>query len=363
LNSLLTSKVAELEKVSHKLSKSSELIKKYEYKLAEQSNQLETSIMKFSEEAKNVSVYETNYNLVADKLKSLNEVLIQERATAASVATEAANLSKEREKLAAELLELQRKLCGALTEKDSLVKELHTFKQEHEILMKKNKEQRELMKKELAELKSKISKPNVSFESKMEEKIASNIEQRLENMMEQSHKYLSEIEGYKAEIARLKAEALAEVEKLTANHEKLFKEQKDKYSHSIKKYLSEIKKLKEAAKEMTETNDFLTEQINNLNKQIFEYSNKENEENEYTTTRPIHKRLLDLSMNTSMANKSLIDMNQLSSIDMNNRYKKNLENDESIADGTPVKSSNTPSTSNPMTPSSTVKKQKQCAQQ
>jgi len=138
LNSLLTSKVAELEKVSHKLSKSSELIKKYEYKLAEQSNQLETSIMKFSEEAKNVSVYETNYNLVADKLKSLNEVLIQERATAASVATEAANLSKEREKLAAELLELQRKLCGALTEKDSLVKELHTFKQEHEILMKKS---------------------------------------------------------------------------------------------------------------------------------------------------------------------------------------------------------------------------------
>jgi len=355
--------VAELEKVTHKLAKSSDLIKKYEYKLAEQSNQLETSIMKFSEEAKNVSVYETNYNLVADKLKSINELLIQERANSVNLTAEVSSLNKEKEKLATELLELQRKLCGALTEKDSLVKELHIFKQEHEILMKKNKDQRELMKKELTELKSKMSKPNVSFESKMEEKIASNIEQRLENMMEQSHKYLSEIEGYKAEITRLKAEAATEVAKLTNDNEKLLKEQKDKYAHSIKKYLSEIKKLKEAAKEMTETNDFLTEQIKNLNKQIFEYSNKENEENEYTTTKPIHKRLLDLSMNTSMVNKSMNDMNQLSSIDMNNRYRKNLENDESIMGNTPIKSANTPSTSNPMTPSSTVKKQKQCAQQ
>lgn len=126
--------------------------------------------------------------------------------------------------------------------------------------------------------------------------------------------------------------------------------------------MNEIKKLKEAAKEMTETNDFLTEQINNLNKQIFEYSNKENECDSETMTKPIHKRLLDLSMNTSMSNKSMSDMNQLSSIDMNNRYRKNLENDDSM--GTPVKNPMTPSSaSNPMTPSSTVKKQKQCAQQ
>ena len=126
--------------------------------------------------------------------------------------------------------------------------------------------------------------------------------------------------------------------------------------------MNEIKKLKESTKEMVETNDFLTEQINNLNKQIFEYANKENEcDSENTTmTKPIHKRLLDLSMNTSMANKSSSDFNQLSSIDMNNRYHKNLENDESIS--TPQKSMNAAS-SNPMTPSSTVKKQNQCAQQ
>lgn len=116
---------------------------------------------------------------------------------------------------------------------------------------------------------------------------------------------------------------------------------------------------------MTETNEFLTEQINNLNKQIYEYSNKENEcDSENTTsTKPIHKRLLDLSMNTSMANKSMSDMNQLSSIDMNNRYRKNLENDDS-GPSTPARMPMTPSSvSNPMTPSSTMKKQKQCAQQ
>lgn len=112
---------------------------------------------------------------------------------------------------------------------------------------------------------------------------------------------------------------------------------------------------------MVETNDFLTEQINNLNKQIFEYANKENEcDSENTTmSKPIHKRLLDLSMNTSMANKSTNDLNQLSSIDMNNCYRKNLENDDSVS--TPQKSMTT--ASNPMTPSSTVKKQNQCAQQ
>jgi hypothetical protein len=130
--------------------------------------------------------------------------------------------------------------------------------------------------------------------------------------------------------------------------------------------LSEIKKLKESAKEMTETNEFLTEQINNLNKQIYEYSNKENEcdSDNTTSTKPIHKRLLDLSMNTSLANKSMNDMNNFSSIDMNNRYRKNLNDDSVVAPMTPARNPMTPSNvSNPMTPSSTTKKQKQCAQQ
>ena len=92
---------------------------------------------------------------------------IQEKANYANMAAEMCTMSKEKEKLAAELLELQRKLCSALTEKDSYVKELHAFKVEFDLSMKKNKEQREVMKKELAELRSKMSKPNVSFESKL----------------------------------------------------------------------------------------------------------------------------------------------------------------------------------------------------
>ena len=69
----------------------------------------------------------------------------------------------------------------------------------------------------------------------MEQKIASNIEQSLENMVEQSHKYLSDIENYKIEIAKLKSEAAAEVEKISKSHEKFLKEQKEMYSHSVKK--------------------------------------------------------------------------------------------------------------------------------
>lgn len=149
--------------------------------------------------------------------------------------TEIHTLTKEKEKLASELIELQRKLCSALTEKDGHIKELHNVKQDYEMSLKKHKEIRESMKKELTELKSKMAKPNVSFESKMEEKIASNIETRLENMIEQSHKYLSDIEGYKTEIVKLKADAVLQVEKLSKSHEKLTKEQKDKYNHSLKK--------------------------------------------------------------------------------------------------------------------------------
>lgn len=71
LQSLLTNKDADFKKVSMKLNKSCELIKQYEVKLAEQKNQIETSLMKYSEESKNVSAYESNYNLLAEKLKVL----------------------------------------------------------------------------------------------------------------------------------------------------------------------------------------------------------------------------------------------------------------------------------------------------
>ena len=55
------------------------------------------------------------------------------------------------------------------------------------------------------------------------------------------------------------------------------------------------------------------------------------------------------------------DLNRLSSIDMNSKYKSNLaEYDESLIK-TPSKQLIDPS--NQMTPSSTVRKQKQCAQQ
>ncbi len=232
--------MAELEKVSIKLNKSCELIKQYEVKLAEKNNQLETVGLKYSEEAKHVSAYENNYNLIAEKLKQMNETLIQEKANSANLIAEIKALGQEKEQFSKELLELQRKLCAELTEKDNYIKDLHTVKQEHEHALKKRKEEKDALKKEVFDLQSKLaeiqSKPiNVSFESKMEQKFEKNIQAKLDAMVEQSHKYLHEIENYKAEIVKLKAEAVEEVEKITKSHEKLCKEQKDKYNHTLKK--------------------------------------------------------------------------------------------------------------------------------
>ena len=154
-----------------------------------------------------------------------------------------------------------------------------------------------------------------------------------------------------ADIERLKEEY---------NHQKQIKE----YKHSIKKNTNELAKYKELEKDMQSTNDFLTDQINNLNKQIFELSNKENDfESDSSVKKPVNKRLNELSLNNSsvLNNSNEKDFNRLSSIDMNSKYKSNLaENDESLTK-TPTKQLIDPS--NQMTPSSTVRKQKQCAQQ
>lgn len=169
----------------------------------------------------------------------MNEALIQEKANTGNLVSEMNSLGKEKEQLAKELLEIQRKHCAVLTEKDNLLKDLHTAKQEHEHTLKKHLSQKETLKKEVAELQTKLSeqqaKPNVSFESKMEQKMEKNIQNKLEAMVEQSHKYLNDIENYKAEIVKLKAEAVTEVEKITKSHERLCKEQKDKYNHTLKK--------------------------------------------------------------------------------------------------------------------------------
>ena len=93
-------------------------------------------------------------------------------------------------------------------------------------------------------------------------------------------------------------------------------------------------------------------------------SNKENEfETDSAVKKPVNKRLNELSMNNSSMfnNSNEKDHNRLSSIDMNSKYKANMaENDESLSK-TPTKQLIDPS--NQMTPSSSIRKQKQCAQQ
>lgn len=169
--------------------------------------------------------------------KAMNENLIQERSNSAQLKSELSSLVKEKENLSKELLELQRKLCSELTEKDNYGKELHNTKKEHEAIVKKYASRVESLKVEIVELREKMSKSNVSLESMMDKKIESNIQNKLDAMVEQSHKYLNDIENYKAEIAKLKVDAQSEVERLNKEHVKLTKEQKDKYNHTLKKVI------------------------------------------------------------------------------------------------------------------------------
>ncbi len=155
---------------------------------------------------------------------------------------------------------------------------------------------------------------------------------------------LNEIQSLKAEVSKLTKER------------KLYKEE-----HKENKQLKQsVEKLNGTLKEMQETNDFLTSQINNLNQHIFELNNgqaenKENSQvNEATETldsqRLINKPLARLTGSVAPGSSSNANAT-LNQVDMNNS---NFS--------TPTRS-NMNKTVNLSTPSSSVKKQNQCAQQ
>ncbi len=124
-------------------------------------------------------------------------------------------------------------------------------------------------------------------------------------------------------------------------------------------------------KDQQDTNNFLTNQINNLNKQIFELENKENGENEMRSeNRPhfVNKRLLEVSLmeegscslssgDISSKHLHVQDQNQCKKLDLSFNQPTPSKLTSSLV------SPSSTSANYSMTPSTTQKKQVQCAQQ
>ncbi len=213
-----------------------------------------------------------------------------------------------------------------------------------------------------AKLKQQIEQLRRAIETASREShtVDPNIQAQLASLVEEKQTYFNEIQTLKTELNKYLKER------------KLYKEEhKDnkQLKQVINKHLSEIDKLNQAVKDMQETNDFLTSQINNLNQHIFELNNAgNNKENSVVEDgfelvnpkrQPVNKRLAELTGATSLLggeNNTLTKKttSTLSQIDLNNS--------EFNAFATPNRSEMSKPMNMP-TPSSTVRKQNQCAQQ
>ena len=200
-----------------------------------------------------------------------------------------------------------------------------------------------------------------------------NLQAQLTSLIDEKQQHFNEIQTLKTELGKL----LKERKQYKEEH----KDNKQ-LKQVINKHLSEIDKLNQAIKEMQETNDFLTQQINTLNQHIFELNNggagnKENDETnrvvdegfellEPKRNQPISKRLADLS-GTSILGYSSSSSSSLTANKKPTLNQVDLNNSEFAANNfnTPNRSTSTNSKlpANVNTPSSTVKRQNQCAQQ
>ncbi len=226
--------------------------------------------------------------------------------------------------------------------------------------MKKQEEVQTKLKQQIEQLRRAIE--TASRESHT---VDPNIQAQLASLVDEKQTYFNEIQTLKTELNKYLKER------------KLYKEEhKDnkQLKQVINKHLSEIDKLNQTVKDMQETNDFLTSQINNLNQHIFELNNTGNKENSVVEDgfelvdpkrQPINKRLAELTGAASLLGYSSSSQNttgenlakkstSLNQIDLNNSEFNTYTTPNRSEMGKPV---------NMPTPSSTVRKQNQCAQQ
>ena len=221
-------------------------------------------------------------------------------------------------------------------------------------------------------LLSKSSNINESFiDRKIDTRFDANLHHKLDVLYEEKYKQIAEIERLNKEITSLKAQLETQNEKVIKESKRSNKEQVHTLEKTISKQTIEITKLKETISELQKTNSFLTQQINNLNEQIYELNNKENDFEliENANSKPklskqLNKGLLDSSLSSDFSpNGTTSSSKHLTSIDMNSS---NIKTGKMIHDLN--ESASTPSNVNkipnvPATPSTSARKQNQCAQQ
>ena len=319
------------------------------------------------ESAQNVQTIEA-YELKIKNLIETNQIKMSSQSN--DYESTLNSLFKEKEQTAREVLDLQRKLCLTLTEKDKILSESMQSLKRHETVLSQQKEIQSKLEHQISELKQEINiqqlkpKPstvlNDSLSSKIDKQIEKGIEKKLEILLEEKRHHLDEIASFKADIDKLNQQLKADKERLAKEHEKLSKEQQHLYQQKLKKQANEIKQLNEKLKDQQETNDFLTNQINNLNKQVFDLEN-EDKENETNQT-SVNKRLLEASLvedgSDLNASKYLAPINQnlRRVLDMSG-VKTPIKSTSGIASPSSATSSNLD------TPSTERKKSAQCAQQ
>lgn len=370
------------------------------------SEQINEWLEKYNKQSNRLSEMESHTKGLIDNINCLND-------TISKLSNEKMEMSKtfeefkakyeqangEKVKLNAELeasnkekFELQRKLCDSFKE---IVEKSNKYDMERKQLedihvkLQNKLDHLEAVLKQQSEAKTAptgalAKNMNESFMSKIENRIDQNIQHKLDALYDEKHKSLIEIEHLNAEIKNLKLQLETQKEKITKENKKMYKEQIQNYERTIAKQTNEMKRLKEVNDDMQETNNFLNNQINNLNQQIFELNNKENDyevidkqgtpnsaSSSSSLTKPklgnqnnyINKKLLDSSLSieyVGTANNNSNNKQHLHEIDMNNAKSANRF-DENVM-GTPM-NPNKSKSNIPATPSSSVRKQNQCAQQ
>jgi myosin protein heavy chain len=404
LNRSLNEQYAHVETLNKHVDELSVELSERDTQLSAKSEQISQWLEKYTKQSNRLSEMESHAKGLIDNIHCLDD-------TISKLSNEKTEMSKgfeefkakyelangDKVKLDAELeasnrekFELQRKLCDSFKE---IFEKSNKFDAERKQLEESNaklqnkldhleavlKQQSETAK--TAPAGALAKNMNESLISKMENRIDQNIQHKLDVLYDEKHKSLIEIEHLNAEIKNLKLQLETQKEKITKENKKMYKEQIHNYERTIAKQTNEMKRLKEVNDDMQETNDFLNNQINNLNQQIFELNNKENDyevidksdtpnsaSSSSSLSKPklgnqnnyINKKLLDSSLSIEYVGAANNNKQHLHEIDMNNAKSANRF-DENVM-GTPM-NPNKSKSNIPATPSSSVRKQNQCAQQ
>ena len=356
-------------------------------------------MLKLSEEGKRIKEMYDQYKAAELKLAEVEHVNHKLRSELSSAKGLLAEVEKKLEAIQAEkcealsgqeargqdLIDLQHKLCQALSDKEDLFKDIIKMKKQYEEHRKEYMDAKTALESQVSTLEKQLyqaqqqqqqssrtssySNMNESLMLKIDRHIDSNIQSKLDDLMEQRHRHLLEIQEAKKELEQLKVKMTTEIDRLNKEHQKALKDKQHQHEKAVSKHVAEIKKLQETNKEMQETNDYLAKTIENLNKQIYDMAEKENEnENNSAASMSMSlfasgkkdnpkSKLYDSTFSTPGKPAGLINKHLLTARDIN-------KNSSILGEPASPSANNQSSDSIPKTPSSAIKNKAQnCAQQ